>query len=156
MHTTEGMVLKKNNAAEADAFFVIYTKDFGKVRARAQGIKKEGAKLKGHLEVLNHSSVSFVLGKNGERLTQAQIINSWPEIRSDLDKLKAALYAAGLVDKYCLVGEKDGKLWELLFDSFQELEQKEFSQDFLKRFERHLLAALGYGGVSDFTVLNYN
>lgn len=148
--------MRKVGVGEADALYFIYTKDFGKIRARAQGVKKEGAKLKGHLEVLSHSSVGFVLGKNGERLTQAQIINSWPGIRNDLDKLKAALYAVGLVDKYCLVGEKDKKLWELLLESFKELEQKEFSRDFLKRFEKHLLAALGYDGVSDFAVLNYN
>lgn len=156
MYITEGLILKKIDAGEADAFFIVYTKDFGKIRALAQGIKKEGAKLKGHLELLNLTSIGFVLGKNGERLTRAQIINSWPEIRNDSDKLKTALFMVGFVDRYCLVGEKDEKLWGLLINSFGELGQKEFSAQFIKRFEKQFLAALGYGGISDFAVLNYN
>lgn len=141
--------MKKSNAAEADAFYIIYTKDFGKIRARAQGVKKEGAKLKGHLEVLSHSSVSFVLGKNGERLTQAQIINSWPEIRSDLDKIKTAQHLIELVDRNCLEGEKDEPLWKLLLESLIFLEKNDLGEEKLEllenEFEKRLSSCLGYG-----------
>ena len=52
MYTTEGIILKKIDVGEANALFTIYTKDYGKIRAVAQGVKKEGAKLQGHLEPL--------------------------------------------------------------------------------------------------------
>jgi len=150
MYTTEGIILKKIDAGEADAFFTIYTKDFGKIRALAQGVKKSTAKLKGHLEALNFSAVSFVLGRRGERLTQATLIESWPSVRANYDKFVAAYQVADLFDKGCLVGEKDEPLWNLLHGALDSLEVwSDFSEkardDFLRGFELRLSHSLGYG-----------
>ncbi len=157
MHTTQGIILTKTNAGESDCVFNIYTKDFGKIRARAQGVKKEAAKLKGHLEPLNLVSVSFVLGKSGERLTHASLLNSWPEIRGNYEKISAALYISGLVNKHCLAGEKDEPLWGLLKSGLLSLEQEDFSQSdpgqFRRKFEAEFLAGLGYAGEKDIRVL---
>lgn len=146
MHNTEGIVLKKESSGETDALFTIYTKDFGKILARAQGIKKENAKLKGHLEPLNLSSVSFVLGRNGERLTQATMLNYWPSIRENFEKLRAAMIIVDLIDTQHFPGEKDEKMWELILASFSALEEKqpENTEDFLRNFRKEFAAVLGY------------
>lgn len=151
MYTTDGVVLKKIDSGEADAIFTIYTKEFGKIRAFAQGVKKEGAKLKGHLEPLSLSSVSFVLGRNGERLTHATLINHWPLIRSDLGKLKLAQEIAEAVDKSCFPGQKDEAVWEEIIKGFNFLENSGITADpeFLTSFKRRLSASLGYGAESD-------
>ena len=142
--------MKKTAIGEADALYIIYTKDFGKIRARAQGVKKESAKLKGHLETLSHSSVSFVLGKNGERVVRADLLNFWPSLRQDPDKIKKARHLIELVDQNCLEGEKDEPLWELLLKSFIFLEKNDFggevSEKLQSEFEKRLSACLGYGG----------
>lgn len=157
MYSTHGIILKKIDAGEADAFFVIYTKDFGKIRARAQGVKKEEAKLKGHCEPLNLVSVQFVLGKNGERLTHAEVINSWPSIRENLDKFKAAWYLVGLVDRHCFPGEKDEALWNMFSENLTVLNRGNFSREEIGRFldalERKLVAELGYGNEEDLGLL---
>ena len=148
MYFTEGIILKKTDLGEDGALFTIYTKDFGKIRALAQGVKKEGAKLKGHLEPLSLSSVSFVLGKNGERLTHAALNNFWPGIREDYQKLAAAQKIAILVDQECLPGEKDEPLWELLVKSLLVLDDQAFSSESLVNligsFEKNFAACLGY------------
>ena len=125
MYTTEGIILKKTDAGEAGALFTLYTRDFGKIRALAQGIKREGAKLKGHLEPLNLCRIGFVLGKNGERLTYAEMLNSWRGIRESLGKLEAALEAAALVDERCFPGEKDEGLWQMLLGHLRKIENEE-------------------------------
>lgn len=156
MHFTQGLVLKKSSQGEADAVLFIFTRDFGKIRAVAKGIKKESAKLKGHLELLNLSSIGFVLGKSGERITQAELVNFWPVLRADYEKLGAALRMAELVDRYCLTGDRDEKLWELLMKSFEELEKEPLAQDFPAVFEKEFLKVLGYGGVLSVAHLDYN
>ena len=160
MYTTEGIILKRSDAGEADSFFTIYTKDFGKIRALAQGIKKEGAKLKGHLETLNHSAVSFVLGKSGERLTSAMAFNYWPKIHGDFDKLRAAFTLTDLIDVKCFLGEKDERLWQLILDGFSSLDAGDFKKkdfsNFLQEFNKKFAAALGYAGISDAEFLSYN
>lgn len=153
MHFTEGIILKRIDVGEADSLFTIYTKEFGKILARAQGIKKESAKLKGHLEPFNLSVLSFVFGKNGPRITSAELSNFFPSIRREIDKLRAASYITSFIDKYCFDGEKDEKLWGLLLTSFQELESGSFDKDalknFLRSFERALLSSFGYDGETD-------
>lgn len=158
IYSTEGIILKRVDVGEADSLFTIYTKDFGKILARAQGIKKEEAKLKGHLEPFNLSVVSFVLGKNGPRITSAELSNFFPNIRREIDKLRAASYITSFIDKHCFGGEKDEKLWSLLLTSFQELDNGNFNiislKNFLRSFERALLSSLGYDGETDSRTLD--
>lgn len=157
MYTTDAIVLMRQDAGEADLFSVLYTREFGKIRVRAQGVRKENAKLKGHLEPLSLSRVSFVLGRQGERLTHAALLEHWPRIRQDLGKLAAAWYFAALVDEHCLAGERDIPLWKLLVESLGTLEGGTFDRgalnEILRTFERNLLSCLGYGGTEDIRIL---
>jgi DNA repair protein RecO (recombination protein O) len=147
MHSTQGIILKKHDVGEADAIFVIYTKDFGKIRAVAQGVKKESAKLKGHLESLSLASIQFIIGKNGERLTHAEMQEYWPALRHDKDKLKTAWHVAELINSSCLEGEKDENIWNLLVSSFSILNKEIFSEGEMEKFsksvEERLLQHLG-------------
>ena len=149
MHSTQGVILKKHDVGEADAIFVIYTKDFGKIRAVAQGIKKENAKLKGHLETLSLASIQFVVGKNGERLTHAELLDYWPLLRGDREKLKNAWQIAEMINSNCLEGEKDENIWTLLVSSLSILNKESFSEaeagGFLKSVEARMLQHLGIG-----------
>ncbi|MDP3710785.1 MAG: DNA repair protein RecO [bacterium] len=150
MYTTEGIVLKKTAVGEADALFTIYTKDYGKIRAMAQGVKKETAKLKGHLETLNLVQLGFVLGKNGERLTQASLLKHWPTIRVNWNKVSAINRVTDWIDRGCMVGEKDTELWSLLINNFQYIESMnnftvlDFTRT-IRAFEKEFSSILGYG-----------
>lgn len=161
MHITEGIILKKIGVGETDALYIIYTKDFGKIRALAKGVKKEGAKLRGHLELLSLSRLSFVFGKNGEQLTQAVLLNFWPIIRQDWARLHLATQLVAMVDRGCLERDRDESLWVLLQESIIFLEKNNFveksldlfKEEFVKRFS----ACLGYGNnVEDLRRANPN
>ena len=151
MYSTDGIVLRKIDTGEAEELCVIYTKDFGKLKFLVRGVKKEGAKLRGHLELYSLSNISFVLGKNGERLTQARLLNFWPSLRHSWKRLTLVGQLLEMVDKNCEEGDKDESIWQLLLGSLNFLEQQEmlgsnlssFSQDFSKR----LSVCLGYGVV---------
>lgn len=157
MYTTRGIVLRNKSAGEVGAAIIIYTKDFGKISAYAQGIKKEEAKLRGHLETLSLSHIGFVLGRSGERLVQASLINFWPSIREDFQKLSSAIHIANLIDKHCFPGQKDEFLWDIVIKSFEELENNNFLEKdhfiFLRSFEKRFLDVLGYAGEEDLRIL---
>lgn len=150
MYTTEGIILSKTGVGEADALYTIYTQDLGKVRALAKGVKKEEAKLKGHLEQLCLSRVSLVEGRNGTpRLTRASLLNFWPHLRERETTLRLASAVAAAIDDECLVGERDLALWKLIYNSFAALDDASFSDegadDFLQNFRMRLSSVLGYG-----------
>lgn len=134
---------------------VIYTRDFGKLCCRAQGVKKENAKLKGHIESLSLSAIQFVRGGLGERLTYAQLLQSWPRIRGEFDRFGASIYMTGLIDRHCLAGQTDISIWELLLTSLAALNHGSAPNvsGVINEFEKDLLRALGYSGAKDMSVL---
>ncbi len=150
MHATEGIVLKKMDVGEHDALYMFYTRDYGKMRAVAAGIKKPEAKLRGHLEVLSLARIRFVAGRRREKLVGAFLVNFWPGVRRDARKLEVAHHMAHRIDLECMEGERDDALWELLARSFCALDADgDFeiaADDFVRRFDDDLRGVLGYGG----------
>ena len=149
MYSTEGIVLKKLDIGEADTLYGIYTRDYGKIRALAHGIRKEEAKLRGHLEVLSLSGIGFVVGRAGEKLIAANLMRFWPQVRSREHTVRLATEIARDVDTQCFPGEKDESVWELLLATFAALDRNDFSDDearsFLTHFRGRLREHLGYG-----------
>lgn len=147
--TTEGIVLKKLDIGEAGVLYSIYTRDYGKIRAVAQGIRKEQAKLRGHLEPLSLSAIRFVIGKGGERIIAASLVHFWENLRSRPTTLRLASSVAAEIDEQCFAGERDDGLWDLVRGSFGILDADKFPDEqappFLDSFRARLSGCLGYG-----------
>lgn len=89
MHHTEALILKREEWGEADWLVTALAEDFGKIRLLAQGARKHGAKLQGHLEPGSVSGLSFVVGRNGYRLTGARLAAFPAAVRDSLSKTRA-------------------------------------------------------------------
>jgi len=72
IHTTEGFILKSVNFGEANKYFFIFTKEFGLIRAAAQGVRHLKSKLRYGLEDYSLAQVSVVRGREIWRLTSAE------------------------------------------------------------------------------------
>lgn len=153
MHFTDAIVLSRTDVGEADAVFSLYTKEYGKIRARAQGVKKENAKLRGHLETLVLSRVGFVVTKNGERLIYAEASEAWPGIRADFARMRGAIYFTSLVDLATFASESDPEVWNLLQNALRALEERGFEKGSFEAFEKGLVRHLGYGEDGDISIL---
>lgn len=149
MYATEGIVLKKLDVGEADALYAIYTRDYGKIKALARGIRKQEAKLSGHLEPYSLSAIRFVIGRGGEKLIAASLVSFWDNLRSREATLRLAAAVAGAIDEHCFPGERDERLWRLACESFAALDRDIFPDEaavpFLNEFQGRLQDCLGYG-----------
>ncbi len=148
MYFTEGIILKKNQYREADYLITVLTKDFGKIRLLAGGVRKQGAKLKGHCEALTHSSIGFVAGKNYYRMTSADMKQYHSNIRVAPELLAAAYSVARLIDVYTFEEREDPRLFEIFRAFLEELdtgrhETREEKKDILYRFYTAFLDVLG-------------
>ncbi|MBU2104052.1 recombination protein O N-terminal domain-containing protein [Patescibacteria group bacterium] len=76
-YVTQGIVLQRIPLAEAATLVTLLTEDFGLVRARAEGLRKPGAKLASALQTLSQSEVTLVRGKHGWRLSGALLSRNW-------------------------------------------------------------------------------
>lgn len=99
MYHAPALILRKDPWGEADCLVTAFTPVSGRIRLLAQGARKHGAKLQGHLEPGFISDVSFVVGRNGYRLTTAQVRTSYPGIRVSLAKHRALAFALAAVDQ---------------------------------------------------------
>lgn len=70
-YATPGMVLARSPLSEAGMLITLLTPELGLIRARAEGVRRPGAKLAHALQTLNESEVMLVRGKEGWRLTGA-------------------------------------------------------------------------------------
>lgn len=73
---TEALVLGNREMSEADRVIVLFTSDFGLVRARASSVRKEHSKMRYAIQNYSRAKVSLVKGKRGWRLAGASALKS--------------------------------------------------------------------------------
>jgi DNA repair protein RecO len=156
LYKTEGIIIKKANLGEFDRLITIYSKDFGKIIVKAKAVRKNQAKLRGHLELFLRSHLMIAPGRGWDIVTGAETIESFPYLHQHLSSLAAAYYLAELIDQLIVGPEKDENIWLLLLSSFQQLNQTLASKPspeqenqnirkIIRDFEVNLLNFLGYG-----------
>lgn len=86
---TESIVLHRAPLGEASALVYLLTSEFGLIKARAQGIRKPGAKLSPALQTLTELDAMLVRGKEYWRLSGALLVqNHFPNL-SPLERKRA-------------------------------------------------------------------
>ena len=147
-YRSQGFFLKKSARGEADELFTIYTKDFGKLKIIGKAIRKITSKLRGGVGLFYLSDIEFIQGKTHKTLTDASLIENFKDIRQNLVKLRIANEIAELVDSLIAKEEKDEKIWELLNEVFQKLNNPRLPvascQLLYYYFFWHLVSILGY------------
>ncbi len=143
-YKTEAIIIKKTKLGEADRILTFYTPHLGKTQAVAKGVRRPRSKMSGHLELLTHSQVSFARGKNLDTVTGSQTINSFFNIKNDLDLISYALYIIELVNRFTADHIEDHSLFELLLETLCNLKQGLNNELTLRYFELHLLDHAGY------------
>src|SRR5688572_7772134 len=98
---SEAVVLRQYSLAEADRIVVFFTREFGKMRAVAQGAKRTKSRLGGCLEPLNHINLSFYLKEGADlaRIRQCETIHSYLGKQPTLEQVYAFTYMAELVQE---------------------------------------------------------
>lgn len=120
-YRTQGLILKKENQGEADQLFTIYTKDFGKLEILGKAIRKITSKLRQGAEIFYLSEVEFIQGKTYKTLTDAILIEKFKNLRNDLKKLSIVYKISEVLDQMVKGQEPDEKIWHLLNETFNKL-----------------------------------
>jgi len=143
-YQTEAIIIKKTKLGEADTILTLYTPNLGKIQGFAKSLRKTKSKMAGHLELLTHSQISLVRGRNIDTITGAQTIDSFLPLKSDLELSSAALYATELVNQFAAEDVEDYPIFQLLLATLKRLSQRENSDLVLRYFELQLLGLVGY------------
>ncbi len=141
---TEGIVIKRKNVGEADKLITILTKNFGKIRLKAKGVRKISSRRSPHVEPLNLTTISFYKGNGIPILTEAYTKNSFPKIKNNLKKVGYAYYSCELIDVLCPDNQENDTSFSLLQKNLEDLSNGHDIDLLIKKFEVDLLTNLGY------------
>lgn len=144
LYKTDAIVLRHYELGEADKIIVLYTKERGKVKAVASGVRKTKSRLAGGLELFTYNDLLLYQGKSLANVSQCDIKESFASLRSDLFKMAYASYLAEIVNEFTVEEEKNEPLFALLLTSLYLLAGKGDSELITRFFELRLLNLLGY------------
>lgn len=158
-YETRGIVLARTHVGEATTFVTLLTPELGLVYARAQSLRKPGAKLAHALTTFAESSLVLVRGKEGWRVAGAVLEEAW---FTRIEQTKAR-ETAGRVSSLLLrlvAGEiHDPRLFSIIvsfFEALSTLPEDEYESAEVLAAIR-VLAVLGLdagvipGDISEFT-----
>ncbi|MFH1648125.1 MAG: DNA repair protein RecO, partial [Patescibacteria group bacterium] len=145
-YNTQAIVLKSTKFRDADKIFTLYTKDEGKISAIARGVRKISSRRAGNLDSLNVISVKISESKGGfKNIDEVKTLQSFKELKKDLETSKRAYFILELVHKTVEEGEKDERLYDLIIRSLKLLSTPRCNPDLaVVYFEIVFMKELGY------------
>lgn len=94
---TDGLVIRESAVGENDRMITVLTKDFGIVRAFANGAKRMKSRSQCATQLLSYSRFSIYQGRNSSTVNEAQSIEIFFKLREDIERLSLAQYFCEIV-----------------------------------------------------------
>jgi len=140
---TQGIVLKGTNFGEADKILTIFTERLGKVKVLARGVRKIKSHLAGALEPFVLSNILLHEGKTFYSISGAEIVESFPKIHDDIEKIARVFFLGELIDNFISPDEKSSEIFQLFIESLDNLENEE-KDLLLVTFQLKIVEAAGF------------
>jgi len=144
LYRTEAIVLRHRDYGEADRILTIYTPELGKLEVIGKGVRKPTSRKAGHLEPFTRVSLLLAESRSWDIVTQAEAIETFPNLRQSLDSIAAASYMVELVDRFAQEGDRNPGVYELLEESLRALDAGDDIPLLLRFFEIELVGLEGY------------
>lgn len=141
---TEGIVIKRFNYNEADRIVTIFTKNQGKIKVKAAGVRRITSRRSSHIELLNYSIFNLHQGKGFPVLTEVESINNFSGLKGDLKKIAAAFHICELIDGLCAENQESEPIFNLLTQTFNKISKDYNLREAVYEFEIELLSLLGF------------
>jgi len=142
---SEGIVLKTYDFRETSRIITFFSKDFGRLKLLAKGIKKPGSRFGASLELFTHSSVIFYKRETKEIYTvsDSQIIHSFDRLRCNLTCFAEASNILNFLSGTTPAEEPHTQLFRLSLSALRLIENRP-ERVFVWGYLIKALALLGY------------
>lgn len=140
----EGIVLQHSDWGETDRLLTIFSRELGKVRAIAKGVRKPRSRKAGHLEPFTRVNLLLARGRDLFILTQADAIDLYPAIKDDLVLMGYAAYTIELLASFTYEQEENQSLYRLVINTLFRLDRGDNPNLVIHYYEIRLLDLVGY------------
>lgn len=143
---SEAFVLKNFRYGETSKIVNLFTKNYGKISCVVKGARNFKSRMCGTLETMNYidAVIYYRDGRDLQIITAVEYKKSFPGIISSFDKLELSYRIIEMINKSLIQSEINQPIFELLKNSFEELEVSEYNllYNFL-RFQIKLTELMG-------------
>lgn len=146
--TTEGIVIRRSNFGEADRILTVLTPFRGKMKVVAKGVRRITSRRAGNVELLNNVKLHIFVRIGMPILTEAESLNTYSKIKSDLILSSYGSYIAELVERLTAENQPAPEVYKLVVDILNLLESNP-RQIFIRAFEVKLLNYLGFWSLNN-------
>ncbi len=143
--TTKAIILKRIDFSESDRILALLTKDQGKIRVIAKGVRKMKSKLAGGIELLSVTDITYIQGRSEiHTLVSSRLDEHYSNIVKDINRTMLAYELIKKIDRLTEDSAGD-EYFELLCRALQALNDDSLSSELLETwFNLQLLQTTGH------------
>ena len=144
IRTVEAVVISHKEFGEADRLVTLLSREAGKIRGMAKGVRKIGSRKAAYLEPFMHSKVVLARGKTFWILTQADGIQQFSAINASLEKTGMAAYVMELAERFTVEEEPAPQLFRLIVETLDRINKTSDTFTPILYYELHILDHAGF------------
>ena len=95
---TDGLVVRQVNYKDNDQILTVLTKEHGLMTLKARGVRSRSSRLKGACQLLAYSEFTVFENRGFHTINEANAIQMFPELRTDIELLSLASYFAQVAE----------------------------------------------------------
>ncbi len=141
---SEGIVLKKKGLLNKDDLVTVFTKEQGKIKVFAKGIKKITSRRLSHIGTGN--LIQTILSTKNDRfyLQETKLISGFTKIKDNQEKVNFLYQFFFVLERLLPENQQELNIYQLTKKFLIKLSSEEFSQMDLTQFINELIRQLGY------------
>lgn len=147
-YRAQAINLKSYNLGESDKIMVMYSREYGLIKCVAKGVKKPSSSMGGRMQLLVANNLLLAKGKNLDIVCQAEVVDSFSNIRNDMTKLIYSFYCAELINIFGMENDHNCKeIYDTTFEALKNISMFSSLEEILWtiiRFKLKLMQAVGY------------
>jgi DNA repair protein RecO (recombination protein O) len=140
----EAIVLRHTDWGEADRLLWLFTRETGKVKVVAKGVRKPRSRKAGHLEPFTRVTLLLAQGRDLPIVTQAEAQDMYLLLREDLVRVGYASYIIELLDRFTYEEGENVNLYRLLSETLARLNSEPQPAFAVRYYEVRLLDLVGF------------
>lgn len=147
IYKVDAVILARKSIGEADRILTIFSREYGKMKVIAKGIRKVNSRRAPHLEIFSHATLMLHKGKTWDIVTETQTVEPFENLKNHLDQVGTAYYICELVSRLLPEKQEHQDIFQLLLETLRIIDSKdELLADIRDAFSRTILSSLGFLG----------
>lgn len=144
LYKVNGLVLKEADYKEYDKLLTLFTKELGKIKVYAFGVRKGNSKSIGKTMPFVFCTYELKKDKDMYVLSGSTLLKSFTELSSDYDTACYASYFLELIEYFAVENEESDDMYALIYYTLKALLDKKVKKGLIRRiFELKLLKYQG-------------